>query len=1309
MKKFVFAGILMVLIAAGMASAVEFSGDPNDEKFKCAENFPDKYWIFDEQFGLFSFAPDQSRHTAFYFNHPTDKGMIGRPQVSGSSIDLAWLREQGDPSVIIGVIECGVDWADADSIRKLYLNKGELGNYPPDFKDGSPVWDTNSDGRFSLKDYEPAIDHYESYKDIKDPSETRYRPVYKYTANGYNGHTDFFETIEQNGSFVVRQKYDPNKNGIFDPQDLILTYSNRADEDLNGFIDDICGWDFYEDDNDPEDTSSYSASKYHGRFELWMSSAEADNGIGVAGVCPNCTALAVRNWDTFAPDTSYYGLASLYAAKQGASVILGAIGGQNNSGVCRDVFKYIYERYGAALVMVSNDLNSADHNWPTHLNEAMFVSGLIGDTYVFASAFTQGPSPRIPVTTYFRNSNNTQYGAKAQICMEAPTGSEAVGLTSGSVGLIRSYAKRLGIELHPDQIKQLLCKWAEDVLPENTGFIGTPDPVKPGWDQHTGYGRPDINKVLEKIEEGKIPNIARITSPSWYAYLDAKNARAEIRGEILPSVSGKSITWKLEAGYGIEPDKFINLSSGSGTGSDMLLANMNLDEIDRKIFLANGIDIKTFPNETEKKMPWEAGIQPNRDMFTVRLTVSDGDGDTQAEDRRAFFLCRDSSLHQGWPVYIGAGGEQAIRLEDLDGDNLKEVVAATSDGRILIFTHDGKPYAVGGNVVEFRAEPMSHTRNHPGFEVPGKPLLPAFTTPAIGDIDRDGIKEIIAVAEGMVYCFKANGGSQRGFPVSIGKYFWEDKASGLLSRTNTIGHGATAEPVLHDLNKDGRLDVIVASADQRVYAFDSNGAPIPGWPVFARSSADSGGRIIHSPCIADLDGDGKEEVIVTTNEARAANNDAKQTLMDAIKKGGLVPKELLGALMSVVTTAIGKECYVYAIKPEGSSSGGAEIDSSAFVKGWPVAVMGLLPDLIPQIGPGDKPAAYDYDGDGRDEVVAQFMSAKAVIIDGNGKILNQMDQSPMGKNATGVFDKSFAANAFANPVIGDITGNDGGRPEIATGGVSLMFVLNLILPGQNFPYNHLIEVWDTKTGDFLDAYPRAIDDFVYSDLCLADVSGDAIPDVVAGSGLYLLHAFGADGKDKPGFPKLTGGWIMQSPCAADIDNDRMNEVACVTREGWIFVWDTPGKYSKVPSWPANGHDNLSSSNSGVDAVAPAAVTDIEIYDDGIQFTCPGDDGYEGQAVKILVYGSNAPIDTSTVNSAALLAETLPKPGGEKMFVKLDMAYRYYAAVAVDDAGNLSQLPISPTAVPVSPEGSGGSASDSDSDDSGWCFIKTSFL
>lgn len=59
---------------------------------------------------------------------------------------------------------------------------------------------------------------------------------------------------------------------------------NGIDDDGNGYIDDIVGWDFAFNDNDPADLDSSGASIDHGTHVAGIAAAAADNGLGIAGV-----------------------------------------------------------------------------------------------------------------------------------------------------------------------------------------------------------------------------------------------------------------------------------------------------------------------------------------------------------------------------------------------------------------------------------------------------------------------------------------------------------------------------------------------------------------------------------------------------------------------------------------------------------------------------------------------------------------------------------------------------------------------------------------------------------------------------------------------------------------------------------------------------------------------------------------------------------------------------------------------------------------------------------------------------------------
>jgi subtilisin family serine protease len=67
---------------------------------------------------------------------------------------------------------------------------------------------------------------------------------------------------------------------------------NGIDDDLNGFVDDVNGWDFQGNDKNPTPANSLDDS--HGTHVAGIVAAENDNNEGISGVCPDCTIMALR-------------------------------------------------------------------------------------------------------------------------------------------------------------------------------------------------------------------------------------------------------------------------------------------------------------------------------------------------------------------------------------------------------------------------------------------------------------------------------------------------------------------------------------------------------------------------------------------------------------------------------------------------------------------------------------------------------------------------------------------------------------------------------------------------------------------------------------------------------------------------------------------------------------------------------------------------------------------------------------------------------------------------------------------------------
>ena len=85
------------------------------------------------------------------------------------------------------------------------------------------------------------------------------------------------------------------------------------------------------------------------------------------------------------------------------------------------------------------------------------------------------------------------------------------------------------------------------------------------------------------------------------------------------------------------------------------------------------------------------------------------------------------------------------------------------------------------------------------------------------------------------------------------------------------------------------------------------------------------------------------------------------------------------------------------------------------------------------------------------------------------------------------------------------------------------------------------------------------------------------PEILEGSAGYFVHAFDASGNEPLGWPKFTGGWNVANPAVGDVDGDGLNEVVVLTREGYLYVWNT-GAPSGAEEWPKKRHDLRNTGN-----------------------------------------------------------------------------------------------------------------------------------
>jgi MYXO-CTERM domain-containing protein len=383
-----------------------------------------------------------------------------------------------------------------------------------------------------------------------------------------------------------------------------------------------------------------------------------------------------------------------------------------------------------------------------------------------------------------------------------------------------------------------------------------------------------------------------------------------------------------------------------------------------------------------------------------------------------------------------------------------------------------------------------------------------------------------------------------------------------MSEATRIARGTFASPVLIDMDKDGKLDIIQAAFDGKIYIFHADGSDVAGWPVevhYTGSLADEPqrGRILSTPAVADFNNDGIPELLVGSNEKLGGGGAGGIYLLDG--RGAKAPKLALPNWPLAITSF-----ELFPLVAEGVPNAG---------------VIGRFGDTLSGVMHGNAtlPLILPVDP-GAQTSIGQTPS---------GALPNRPDpyhpgQTLIGLEPSSIFgplsastDRSAMLPLFAQPSLGDL--DQDGYPDVITSGGSLNLASNL--QGSGPKGENMLAMWSGKTGAMLPASPMVLEDFTFfNSQAVADLNGDDYPEVVTGSGGYFVHAFDACGHEPAGFPKFTGGWVIPTAAVGDLDGDKKLELVTGTRDGWLYAWHTEGKSDGIIEWESFHHDNRNTGN-----------------------------------------------------------------------------------------------------------------------------------
>ena len=319
---------------------------------------------------------------------------------------------------------------------------------------------------------------------------------------------------------------------------------NGLDTDGNGFADDLFGWDFANEDNDP--TDDYG----HGTNVSGIVSAIGDNGIGYAGINWSSPSMQLKviNDQNFG-FYSWWTEAIYYAIDSGADVINMSLGGNTYSAVLHDAIKYAYENDVAVVACMMN-VDSETKFYPAAFAESIVVGATDAEDNRVSPFFwsnTSGsnygehldlvaPGNYIYGLSFFSNSNfNSYWGGTSQ----------STPLVAGTVSLMYCMSGSYGGIV--DDVRQTIQATADDQVGDSSEDI-------PGYDKFYGYGRLNAGDALESWSTiisniNSNPYSMEITpNPSFGGFVEISWDLPKVTELIIYSVEGRiAREFKLES------------------------------------------------------------------------------------------------------------------------------------------------------------------------------------------------------------------------------------------------------------------------------------------------------------------------------------------------------------------------------------------------------------------------------------------------------------------------------------------------------------------------------------------------------------------------------------------------------------------------------------------------------------------------------------------------------------------------------------------------------------------------------------------
>lgn len=696
---------------------------------------------------------------------------------------------------------------------------------------------------------------------------------------------------------------------------------NGLDDDGNGYVDDVHGYDFVSDDSDPMD------DQIHGTHVAGTIGAVGNNEIGVTGVCWQTSLMAIKAFNASGEGSLFDVIAGIrYAVVNGARILNASWGQFENSKALAEAIAQARAQ-GMVIVAAAGNTRSDALSYPAAYPEVLTVAAL--DSRDERSIFSSY-GPHVDLSAPGQNILSTVPDNRFEV---ASGTSMAAPHVAGVAALVLSRHP----EFTPVQVEDILRNAVDPIqtavycgagrlnawravrvdVPLPTARLELP-PVISGridlegtassprfrgyaldygqgvyptnWTRlHAAELPVDRGALLADWSTDSLPEGSYVLRLTVWDTLDQQavdRAMVTIRnvhlasplhtdvvraGSILPltgTVYGTGRTYTIAHGIGRDP------SAWSTDG----------------IVLANGGQAPVIGNLLGT---WDTGAVAPNTFYSLKLTAWAG-GETIGS-WTATLVHLDGQLRPGWPQHLivpsgySTNDWRQIVVADLDQDGAQEILTVEPGNlegkmaRLLVYRPDG---ALGWS----RALAA-------GF--------PTTDLPTVGDIDGDGMSEVFVDVgdSGRIWAFRHDGRPLDGdWPAlagggNFGKVLADLDGDGtgelVVYGTSSAAHPTGQRmlavldrwgrirqqwfmadaalplevprqfPAVADLDDDPDLEIVAIAGEGGVAMFDLRQPEGPVW------QAQTGGFLYGSPVVGDIDGDHRAEVIVASHNASA--------------------------------------------------------------------------------------------------------------------------------------------------------------------------------------------------------------------------------------------------------------------------------------------------------------------------------------------------------------------------------------------------------------------------------------------------------